>query len=350
MTKKKRPIKKPYSTGNPEIDMAIHELLETTGGSQYGGFLKEIVITALKLRSDEIGHGDIKFINSTLKELRYALKVFQHYRHVRKVAIFGSARTKSSATEYKQAVQFAKKIVKKDWMVITGAADGIMKAGNEGAGRANSFGVNIQLPFEQTANPFIIDDSKLINFKYFFTRKLIFVKESDATVLCPGGFGTHDEAFETLTLIQTGKAAPRPVVCLDPPRSTYWKTWLEFIKKELGRRKLIDKEDLNMLQVTHSAEEAVNMVNDFYFNYHSMRYIRDKLVIRIKRPLERTLLARLNRDFKDILKKGKVEQFSAPFEEEANEPQTIHLTRLAFHFTRHHFSRLYKMISLTNKA
>src|SRR3989338_245992 len=220
-----------YNTGNRKLDAMIKKTIENAGGSPDADLLTDIMTTAIKLREDNLDRGDVRMMTTTLKELRYALKVFQPYRHVRKAAIFGSARTPPSSADYRQAHEFAQAIVDAGWMVVTGAASGIMSAGNEGAGRANSFGVNIRLPFEQEPNPTIANDPKLINFKYFFTRKLIFIKESDATVLCPGGFGTHDEGFETLTLVQTGKATPRPIVCLDPPNSKYWSSWKNFLIK-----------------------------------------------------------------------------------------------------------------------
>ena len=339
-----------YSTGNPDTDRMIQKLLEEAGRSQDADFLKEIIITALKMSAGDIERGDIKMMNSAMKELRYALKIFYPYRFVRKVAIFGSARTPKAALDYKIARQFAKEIAKSGWMVITGASSGIMQAGNEGAGRQSSFGVNIRLPFEQRANPVIANDAKLINFKYFFTRKLIFIRESDATVLLPGGFGTHDEGFETLTLIQTGKTPPRPVVCLDPPKSNYWKAWLEFLKHQLVKRKMVDQEDLGIICFSHDPAEAARQVTRFYHNYQSMRYIGERLVIRMKRPLSRVQLDRVNQHFKDLVAKGKFQQHAVPFYEEINEPHTHDLTRLVFHFKRRNFARLYVLIDTINET
>jgi len=301
------------------------------------------------MREDEMERGDIKMINAAMKELRYALKVFYDYRHVRKVALFGSARTPKSHRDYKQARAFAEAMVKAGWMIITGGATGVMQAGNEGAGSANSFGVNIRLPFEQEANPVIARDPKLINFKYFFTRKLTFIRESDATVLCPGGFGTHDEGFETLTLIQTGKTNPRPVVCLDPPGSNYWKAWIHYVKNHLVKTKLIDSEDLGLFHHTHDVDEAVNIVTGFYRNYHSMRYVQDRLVMRIKKPLTKPQLERLNARFKSILAKGHIRQMLKPLHEEINEPHTFDLVRLVMHFNRRQFGKLKQMIDFINK-
>ncbi len=342
--------KRKYQTGNPAFDEMIHSLAERASGGRTENvdLVEELMVTALKIEGDEIDRGDVKMMNTALKELRYALKVFYPYRHIRKVAIFGSARTPKESADYKQALEFAKAIVESGWMVITGASSGIMSAGNEGAGRSNSFGVNIRLPFEQDANPTIKDDSKLINFKYFFTRKLIFIRESDATVLCPGGFGTHDEGFETLTLIQTGKTSPRPVICLDPARSTYWSEWKKFLKIQLGKRHMIDPDDVDLIHFTHDPHDAVRVINKFYRNYHSMRYIHDQLIFRIKKELSKKDLDFLNTKFAGILKKGKIEQFTKPFEEEDNEPHTFDLTRLAFHFNRRHFAGLKRLIDAVN--
>lgn len=335
---------------DPKLSKSISDLIKSVGDSPYEPLLKEIIATTLKLRDEEIERPDVKMINAVLRDWWYALKVFYAYRHVRKVAIFGSARTPRESAAYQQAKEFARHIVKAGWMVITGASSGIMNAGNEGAGRANSFGVNIQLPFEQFANPVIENDSKLMSFKYFFIRKLIFVRESDATLLCPGGFGTHDEGFETLTLIQTGKTTPRPVVCLDPPRSTYWENWRDLIENQMVKRGMLDKHDLNLIHFTHDPKEAAEVIAAFYRNYHSMRFIYNRLVLRIKKPLPPKKLAELNGRFKDILVKGKIEQFARPFEEEANDPYTLDFPRLAMYFNRRHFSRLKEMIDIINRA
>ncbi len=345
----KKIYKHTYNTGNQKLDAMIKETIENAGGSPDADLLADIMTTAIKLREDCLDRGDVKMMTTTLKEIRYALKVFQPYRHVRKVAIFGSARTPPSSPDYKQAHEFCRAIVDAGWMVVTGAASGIMSAGNEGAGRANSFGVNIRLPFEQEANPTIANDPKLINFKYFFTRKLIFIKESDATVLCPGGFGTHDEGFETLTLVQTGKAAPRPIVCLDPPGSKYWSSWKNFLIKQLGGRKMIDPDDMGLVYFTHDAQAAARKVTHFYRNYHSSRYIQDRLIFRMKRPLPPDRLEKINVNFKSILKKGKYQQFLKPFGEEENEPHTFGLTRLAFYFNRRHFAKLMQLIDEVNE-
>src|SRR5207247_4698614 len=219
---------------------------------------------------------------TSLRELRYAFKLFAPYAGTRKVTIFGSARTQPSKTEYKQAAEFARKITAAGFMVITGAGPGIMQAGHEGAGPEKSFGANIRLPWEQAANPISQHDKKLITFKYFFTRKLIFLRHADAIVLFPGGFGTMDEGFEALTLMQTGKSRLMPLVLIDPPGATYWKTWDKNIREHLLRNQLISPDDLNLYHTTDDADEAVKIITRFYRNYHSMRFVYELLVIRLK--------------------------------------------------------------------
>src|SRR5689334_14451766 len=240
-----------------------------------GDLVGEIIANALKLLRDQTNRGDIKLIDKSFKELRYALKIFAPYRDVRKVSIFGSARTPESHPDYRQAAEFGKKMAAAGWMVITGAGGGIMAAGHGGAGADPSFGLAIRLPFEQLTNRFIANDPKLINFKYFFTRKLMFVRSSNAIALFPGGFGTMDEGFEVLTLIQTGKSVPMPIVCVDQPGGNYWGMWQEYVKKQLLGRGLISPPDLALYKITDSVQEAMNECVRFYKTYHSLRYNRD---------------------------------------------------------------------------
>src|SRR5438445_3240076 len=252
-------------------DEAQHEgERQPVGTEQLVQQLKE---TADKLIRDQANRGDIKLLNTALKELRYAFKVFAPYRNQRKVTVFGSARVPSDQPAYHQAVLFSRSIAKAGFMVITGAASGIMEAGHVGAGRESSIGVNILLPFEQEANAIIAGDIKLMHLKYFFTRKLLFVKESDAIALFPGGFGTQDEGFEVLTLVQTGKSHLIPIVLIDEPGGDYWKRWQVFVKEVLLERQMISPNDLALYKVTDSVEEAVAEVTGFYRVYHSMRYV-----------------------------------------------------------------------------
>jgi uncharacterized protein (TIGR00730 family) len=263
------------------------------------------------------------------------------------VTVFGSARTKPQHPAFRAAEEFGREIVKAGWMVITGAGNGIMEAGHVGAGRDNSFGLNILLPFEQSANPIVHGDPKLMTLRYFFTRKLMFIKESDAVALFPGGFGTHDEAFEALTLVQTGKSHIFPIVLVDEPGGTYWTAWQRFIEAELLGRGYISPADLSLYKVTDSADEAVRTVTDFYRIYHSMRYVHGDLVLRLRSRLSDALLERIQSAFSDILVGGRFEQ-TAALPEEANEPTLAAMPRLKFRFDRHMIGRLRQMIDAIN--
>src|SRR3989338_1667106 len=247
--------------------------------------LAEMMSAVYRLGQDHASTGDLKILNTALKELRYAFKVFRPYRHVRKVATFGSSRVTRRHPAYAQASEFGRRMAKAGWMVITGAASGIMKAGHEGAGRTASFGLNIRLPFEQEANPVIARDQKLINCKYFFTRKLLFLKESHATVLFPGGFGTLDEGFESLTLVQTGKSDPRPIIFVDLPGGRFWQPLIKFFDRQLITGGMVSPEERSIYQVVRSAQDAARVILDFYSTYHSLRYVGEQLVLRLHKPL-----------------------------------------------------------------
>ncbi len=334
----------------PQTDDLLGRLLEQAGELTHPRqeqYLREILTTVTRLVRDRTSLGDLKLINSALKEMRYSFKVFAPYRTVRKVSTFGSARTLESAPEYRQAREFAERICREGYMLLTGAGGGIMRACQEGSGRDRSFGVNIRLPFEQEPNEFISRDPKLVSFKYFFTRKLVFIKEADAIVLFPGGFGTHDEGFESLTLVQTGKSRPMPIVFLDAPRGTYWKTWKRYVEDHLLRRGLISPEDMGLFTVTDNIDEAVAEIKTFYRVYHSSRYVGDRFVIRLNAPLAPSIVDELNRDFADILKDG-VFEVGAALAEEESEPEIAHLPRLVFRFNRLRFGRLRAMIDRIN--
>jgi uncharacterized protein (TIGR00730 family) len=310
--------------------------------------VQQLKETADKLIRDQANRGDVKLLSTALKELRYAFKVFAPYKGRHKVTVFGSARLGADHPAYQQAVLFGRRMAEAGYMVITGAASGIMEAGHVGAGRANSIGVNILLPFEQDANTVIAGDAKLMHLKYFFTRKLLFVKESDAVALFPGGFGTQDEGFEVLTLVQTGKSHLFPIVMVDEPGGDYWRLWLEYVDRVLLKRGLISPDDMSLFQVTDSVDEAVAELLGVYRVYHSMRYVGRDLVLRLQRPLTEPVLERLRQEFADIVAGGRIEQ-TAALPAEANDTHLAHLPRLRFHFDRRSLGRLRQLIDAINR-
>ena len=330
-----------------EIHAAASTLIEKLHDVPDGDLVGEIVANALKLLRDQTNRGDIKLIDKSFKELRYALKIFAPYRDVRKVSIFGSARTMENHDDYRQAAAFGKAMAAAGWMVITGAGGGIMAAGHGGAGADPSFGLAIRLPFEQRTNPFIEKDPKLINFKYFFTRKLMFVRASHAIAIFPGGFGTMDEGFEVLTLIQTGKAVPMPIIFVDAPGGDFWQTWQDYVKKHLLERGLISPHDLHLYLITDKVEEAVEEVRRFFSNYHSLRYVRDEVVLRLQRKPTPEQLAQISERFSDIKVRGEF-RVSGPLPVERDEPALDNLARLVFIFNRRDHGRLRMLIDFLN--
>ena len=332
---------------DPELKGRIVELIAAKGGGHNEEAVADIIENALKLLSDVKDSGDVRVIQTALRELRYAFKLFAPYAETRKVTIFGSARTEPSKREYQQAADFGQKIVKAGWMVITGAGPGIMQAGHEGAGVENSFGVNIRLPWEQSANPVIAQDKKLVTFKYFFTRKLIFIRHSDAIALFPGGFGTMDEGYEAITLMQTGKSQLMPLVLIDRPGGTYWKTWDKNIREHLLRDQLISADDLNLYQITDSTEEAVKIITRFYRNFHSSRFVKDLLVIRLKHAPSPTALEAMNEDFADIIA-GEPITVTPPTDEEVEDETFLELPRISFGFNRKDYGRLRQLVDVLN--
>ena len=312
-----------------------------------GDLVGEVIENAMKLLRDQTNRGDIKLINKSLKEIRYALKIFAPYRDVRKVSIFGSARTPETHPDYIQCEQFAKRIANEGWMVITGAGGGIMAAGHGGAGAEPSFGLAIRLPFEQATNIHIAKDKKLINFKYFFTRKLMFVRSSNALALFPGGFGTMDEGFEVLTLIQTGKAVPMPIVMIEHPDGNYWKGWQRYVKDHLLKMGLISEEDLHLYKITHDIDEAVHEISHFYSNYHSVRVVRNDLAMRLQRRPTPEQLEHIQQRFGHLCISGTF-RLSGPLPVEADEPALDDLTRLVFHYNRRDAGELRLLINYLN--
>lgn len=337
------------SSGDFSVDRTIRDLVDFwLGDNAHSDLVAELVTTALKAGKDNTAVADLKLMNRSLREMRRANRIFENYRHVRKISVFGSARTRPEEPAYLAAAEFSRRMTQAGYMVITGGGDGIMGAAQHGAGRENGFGLNIQLPFEQSANETITGDPKLLSFKYFFTRKLSFVKEADAFAAFPGGFGTIDETFEALTLIQTGKATVMPIVLIDGEGGDYWQQVLYFCNKQLLARRLISAEDLNLFKVTSDIGEAVREVTGFYKVFHSYRYVGKKLSFRLKWRLASAALAKLNDGFADIFG-GTLEQRSA-LPEEANEEGILHLPRLVGVFSNRSFGRLRQFIDAVNAS
>jgi uncharacterized protein (TIGR00730 family) len=340
-------MKRAKPPADPELRRRIQDLIDYKGGGFNQDSVADIIESALKILTDVEDTGDVRVIQTAIRELRYAFRMFAPYATVRKVTIFGSARTQPTKMEYQQAVEFGRKIAEAGFMVITGAGPGIMQAGHEGAGPEKSFGANIRLPWEQGANPVIREDKKLVTFKYFFTRKLIFQKEANAIALFPGGFGTHDEGFEILTLAQTGKSDPQPIVCLQAPGCDYWDEWYSFITGQLLARQLIGPEDLSLFKITTSVDDAIDEIRNFYRRFHSIRYVGRFLVIRLKSSISPEQVASLHETFGDLLSEGTF-ALRGPLPEELDEPDLANLPRLAFTSNRRSASRLRQLIDHLN--
>jgi uncharacterized protein (TIGR00730 family) len=325
----------------------IAELIGRLPSLKNRQFIQQALSSILHLADTELERIDWKILSSSLADMERGFELFHTYRHVRKVTIFGSARLASETPEYKMATDFARNVAQLGFMIMTGGGGGIMQAGNEGAGRENSFGLNIELPFEQSANPVIEGDAKLINFKYFFTRKLFLLKESDAVAAFAGGFGTQDEAFECMTLSQTGKFGPVPLVLIDHPGGEYWRSWSEYIDKHLLQTGLVSPDDPNLYTITDNLEVACNAITSFYQVYHSSRYVAGKLVIRLKIDISDAELDQLNVNFSGILVKGKIERTQALPQEGQDETST--LPRLILNFNQRDLGKLYEMIATINR-
>ncbi len=339
--------KRDYKTGRDDIDRIITDLAKACDPNDNIDLVEEMLTTIIKLGSENNDRGDLKLINTALKELRYTSKIFTPYRNERKVVIFGSARTRQDSDEYKMTVKLSELIVKNGFKVITGGGPGIMEAGNKGAGRKDSFSLNINLPFEQKHNPYIAGDKKAINFKYFFNRKLFFLKESDATVIFPGGFGTLDECFENITLIQTGKSKPRPIILIDPVHSQYWSHWIKFVKKELTKTGYISPNDMSLVQQVNSVENAVAEITKFYKIYHSIRYVRNKTVVRLNSQLSNENIKEMNNKYSGILRSGEIKATTALPEEKENE-EYPDLPRLVMDFNKRDFGKFHEMLRFLN--
>ncbi|GAA6615855.1 LOG family protein [Scytonema sp. NUACC26] len=328
------------------LQAEIAELFEHLPTSKNRQYVMQALSTIVNLAKSDIERLDWKILSAALVDMERGFELFYAYRHVRKVTIFGSARLSSESPEYRMAYDFARCVSQLGFMVMTGGGGGIMQAGNEGAGRENSFGLNIQLPFEQTANPVIEGDPKLIHFKYFFTRKLFLLKESDAIALFPGGFGTQDEAFECMTLSQTGKFGPMPVVLIDFPGGDYWRSWSEYVNEQLVKKGLVSPDDPSLYTVTDDLDVACNAITGFYQVYHSSRYVGDRLVIRLKSELSDAEVEQLNAEFSDILVKERIEKSQALPQEAQDE--TFNLPRLVLYFNQRDLGRMYQLIATIN--
>jgi uncharacterized protein (TIGR00730 family) len=338
-----------YETKNKEeVLKAVEQILSADRRDLRSLLYKDLITNALTCQTEELDILDLKVITRAVAEFQYAACVFKPYRSTRKVSIFGSARVPRSSPYYDLAVSLGRLLAEDGFMVITGAADGIMKAGIEGAGPDKSFGVNILLPFEEGPNAFIKDDPKVMRFKYFFTRKIFFVMEADAIALFPGGFGTHDEGFEVLTLLQTGKTPPMPVVLMEQPGEQYWETWDNFVRRQMLDRHYISPEDLSFYKIIHSPSEATDWIRSYYSTFHSMRQVRERLVIRLERELSDAAVAELNRDFKDLLKTGTIVK-TAALPDEKDEPALASKPRIVFAFNRRSAGRLNQMILQLNQ-
>jgi uncharacterized protein (TIGR00730 family) len=324
------------------------DALLAAGGIQGSERLRrELLVTAVELATDDVDRLDLKIATAALAEMRDAFRVFAPYEHVPKVTIFGSARTRPDDPLYEQARRVAALLADQGWMVVTGAGPGIMAAGMEGAGRERSIGVSIRLPWEQSANSIIAGDAKYVSMKYFFTRKLMLIKESKAFVCLPGGFGTLDETFELLTLTQTGKGLPVPIVFLDMPGDTFWQIVKSFIEEQLVTRGLVSPADVGLFLVTDDCAVASQEILGFYANYESLRYVGDQLVIRLRHAPTDEQLDDLNRRFGELCMRGRIER-TEPLSVELREHDALDLARIRFTFARHGFAQLRSLIDALN--
>jgi uncharacterized protein (TIGR00730 family) len=338
-----------FKKDNGPVDQVIQELIGLLGDIPRPEIVREMIIASLKAGQEDDGAVDLKLMNNSLKEMRFTAKAFGPYRHTRKVAVFGSARTRPEETIYKMAISLGQKLAATGYMAITGGGPGIMQAVHEGAGSEYSFGVNIRLPFEQKTNPVIEGNPKSITYKYFFNRKVAFLKESDAIVVFPGGFGTLDEGMEALTLVQTGKRNPVPILLVDKPGGTYWKKWAEFVEETILSQGNISKSDLALFERIDSTDDAVESIKRFYSRYHSLRYIGNLLVIRLRSGISQHKVEDLKSRFSEILRPQGEIYLSGPLPEEKNEPEIKDLPRLLLDFDRKHFGGLKALIDSINR-
>ena len=339
-------MKLSFDRSNGEIDLIIDGLLQQTEVN-HPEMIRQMILTALKAGQESSYLADLKLMRTTMKEMRYTNKIFAPYRDRKKVTIFGSARSAPDEPIYQKCVEFSRLLAERNYMVITGGGPGIMQAGNEGAGAENSFAVNIRLPFEQDTNPVMVESDKAITYKYFFNRKVAFLKEAQAVTLFPGGFGTLDEAMEIMTLVQTGKNPPIPLVMVDDDGG-YWEDWFEFTRDSLLRRGLISGEDFSLFSITRDPVEAVQFIDDFYRNYHSLRFVGDKLVIRLNKSLDSGHLQTLNEEFNEIIRPNGSMELSGPLPEEKDQPDLLPLPLVTLDFNRRSYGLLKAFIRRIN--
>jgi len=339
-----------FNIDNGPVDDAIEQLMNMAENIEQKGIVREMILAALKAGQESSDKADLKLMNSTLKEMRFTAKVFEPYRRIRKVTVFGSARTQPHEPIYGIARSLGRKLADAGYMVITGGGPGIMQAVNEGAGKERSFGVNIRLPFEQRMNPIVDGNPRSITYKYFFNRKVAFLKETDAVALFPGGFGTLDEAMETLTLLQTGKRDPLPLVLVDEPGGTYWTRWIRFMQNELMTEGYISNSDLHLFERVESVDDGIDKIRSFYIRYHSLRYVGERLVLRLTWRIGEEALRELREGYADLLVPGGEIMPSGPLPEESDEPDIAGLPRIVVDFNRRDFGRLRKLIDAINAA
>jgi hypothetical protein len=342
------PLELHFTPTNGEVDAAIERLIAQVGGIAHPDIVREIILAGLKAGQENRGRMDLKLMNTSMKEMRFTAKVFGPYRQVRKVTVFGSARIPADAPLYGMAREVGRQLAAAGFMVITGGGPGIMQAVNEGAGPDHSFGVNIRLPFEQKPNPVLVGNPRHITYKYFFNRKVAFLREAHAVALFPGGFGTQDEAMETLTLLQTGKRYPLPLIFIDEPQGTYWERLFTFLEEKLSRHGYISRDDFRLAERVTRPDAAVDRIQHFYSRYHSLRYVDEQLVIRMASRLDREQVASLRRDFADILVPDGEMRLSGPLEAESDEPGLAQLPRLVVDFNQRDFGRLRQLVDAIN--
>ncbi len=333
--------------GEGQVDLLITELLAAVGKDGNDDLVRRLIVTALDMDAADVDRLELKIASQSQVEMLNAWRVFSPYRERQKCTVFGSARTAADHPDYRLAHDVGAAIAERGWMIISGAGPGIMTAAIEGAGLENSFGVNIMLPFEQKAAPIIDGDAKLATFRYFFTRKLFFMKESDGFVLLPGGFGTLDEAFELITLVQTGKSYPAPIVLLDHPGSDYWASFRSFVDRSLAAQGMVREADTSLYFHTHDPAEAADHIVRYYSTFHSMRFVGKRLVLRLQRALVESDLATLNDEFSDIVLDGAIEVI-ATTDTERKGNDFVDLPRIAFRFDDRSFGRLNQLIHRIN--